>query len=212
MTGDPDGRLAGLGPIPAVVPVVTIPDGVDPVGLARALCRGGLDVIEVVLRTAGALEAVERIAAEVPEARVGVGTVTTPEQVDAAQRLGAQFLVLPGSPAPLVEAALGSGLAVLPAASTVTEMMVLAHRGFRTLKFFPAEAVGGARLLAAVGAPLPHLRFCPTGGVTPENAVDYLALPNVPFVGGSWVVPADACRAGDWGHVEALAREAARLG
>lgn len=211
MTGDPQARLEALGAIPAVVPVVTISDGVDAVSLARALCRGGLDLIEVVLRTPSALEAIERIAAEVPEARVGAGTVTSPEQVSAAQRAGATFLVLPGSPGGLVDAALASGVAVLPAASTVTEMMALADRGFRTLKFFPAEAVGGVRLLSAVGAPLPELRFCPTGGVTPENAADYLALPNVPFVGGSWVCPADALRDGDWARVEALATEAASL-
>lgn len=211
MTGDPQARLEALGAIPAVVPVVTIPDGVDAVSLARALCRGGLDVIEVVLRTPLALKAIERIAAEVPEARVGAGTVTSAEQVEAARRAGATFIVLPGSPGPLVEAALDSGLVVLPAASTVTEMMVLAQRGFRTMKFFPAEAVGGARLLSAVGAPLPDLRFCPTGGVTAQNAVDYLALANVPFVGGSWVCPADALRDGDWDRVETLAAEAASL-
>lgn len=211
MTGDPQPRLAALGDIPAVVPVVTIPDGADAVSLARALCRGGLDVIEIVLRTPAALQAIERIAAEVPEARVGAGTVTSPEQVDAARRAGATFLVLPGSPGRLVEAALGSGLAVLPAASTVTEMMLLAERGFRTLKFFPAEAVGGVRLLSAVRAPLPQLRFCPTGGVTADNAANYLALPNVPFVGGSWVCPADAVAQGDWSGIEALAVEAASL-
>lgn len=199
MIVDPQAGLAALGPIPAVVPVVAIPDGLDAVSLARALCRGGLDLIEVVLRTPSALRAIERVAAEVPEARVGAGTVTSPEQVSAARRAGARFLVLPGSPVALVDAALDSGLAVLPAASTVTEMMTLADRGFRTLKFFPAEAVGGIRLLAAVGAPLPELRFCPTGGVTPQNAADYLELPNVPFVGGSWVCPADALREGDWG-------------
>jgi 2-dehydro-3-deoxyphosphogluconate aldolase/(4S)-4-hydroxy-2-oxoglutarate aldolase len=211
MTGDPQARLEALGPIPAVVPVVTIPDGVDAVSLARALCRGGLDVIEVVLRTPFALQSIERIAAEVPEARVGAGTVTSPEQVSAARRVGARFLVLPGSPRRLVDAALDSGLAVLPAASTVTEMMTLAERGFRTLKFFPAEAVGGVRLLSAVGAPLPELRFCPTGGVSVANAGDYLALPNVPFVGGSWVCPGDALRDGDWARVEALSAEAASL-
>ncbi len=204
--------LAGLGTVPAVVPVVTIPDGADVVSLARALCRGGLDVIEVVLRTPAALDAIERIAAEVPEARVGAGTVTSPAQVEAARRAGARFLVLPGSPSALVEAAIASGLPFLPAASTVTEMMVLAERGFEVLKLFPAEAVGGVRLLSAVRGPLPGLQFCPTGGVGPANAPGYLALPNVPFVGGSWLTPAELVVRAGWGEIESLAAAAAALG
>lgn len=215
MTGDvmrdPVSRLAALGDLPAVLPVVTFPDGADAVALARALARGGLDVVEVVLRTPSALDAIERIAAEVPEVRVGAGTVTTPEQVDAAQRAGAAFVVLPGSPPRLVDAALDSPLPLIPAASTVTEMMLLADRGFRLLKLFPAEAVGGVALLSAVRGPLPELRFCPTGGITRDNAAGYLSLPNVPLVGGSWVCPGDAVGASDWSRVEALAAEAAAL-
>ena len=163
------------------------------------------------LRTPSALDAIERVAAEVPQVRVGDGTVTSSAQVELALQAGARFLVLPGSPPALVDAALSSGLPVLPAASTVSEMMVLADRGCEVQKLFPAEAVGGARLLAAVHGPLPSLRFCPTGGVTPANAPTYLALPNVPFVGGTWVTPSAAIEQRDWARIEGLAAEASRL-
>lgn len=205
MTGEP---FAAFGP---VVPVVVLDDAALAVPLARALAAGGIRVMEVTLRTPAALEAITRVAAEVPDVVVGAGSVTTPRHVESVSRAGASFLVLPGATPGLLDAAMGSGLPVLPGASTVTEMMTLAERGLELMKFFPAEACGGSRFLASVHGPWPQLRFCPTGGVSPDNAPEYLALPNVPFVGGSWLTPARAVAAGDWAHITTLARAAAGL-
>jgi 2-dehydro-3-deoxyphosphogluconate aldolase / (4S)-4-hydroxy-2-oxoglutarate aldolase len=202
------GQLLEIAP---VVPVVVIHDVEHAVPLAQALLRGGIGIIEVTLRTAPALLALERIAREVPEMVTGAGTVTTPGQVVAVQKAGASFLVTPGSPEHLLDAALASGLPLLAGASTVTEMMRLAEHGLTGMKFFPAEASGGREYLAAVSGPLPGLRFCPTGGITAATAPDYLALPNVACVGGSWLTPRDAVEAGDWARVERLAAEAAAL-
>jgi 2-dehydro-3-deoxyphosphogluconate aldolase / (4S)-4-hydroxy-2-oxoglutarate aldolase len=202
------GQLLELAP---VVPVVVIHDEDQAVPLAKALVRGGIGIIEVTLRTAPALAALERIAREVPDMVVGAGTVTTPAQVDAVRKAGVQFLVTPGSPDRLLESALDSGLPLLAGAGTVTEMMRLAELGLTGMKFFPAEASGGREYLKAVGGPLPGLRFCPTGGITVETAPAYLALPNVACVGGSWLPPRDAVEAGDWGRIERLAAEAAAL-
>jgi 2-dehydro-3-deoxyphosphogluconate aldolase/(4S)-4-hydroxy-2-oxoglutarate aldolase len=202
------GELLEVAP---VVPVVVIHDVEHAVPLAQALLRGGIGIIEVTLRTAPALLALERIAREVPDMVTGAGTVTTPGQVDAVKKAGASFLVTPGSPEHLLESALGSGLPLLAGASTVTEMMRLAEHGLTGMKFFPAEASGGRDYLAAVAGPLPGLRFCPTGGITAATAPEYLALPNVACVGGSWLTPRDAVEAGDWARVERLAAEAAAL-
>jgi len=202
------GDLLDIAP---VVPVVVLHDVEHAVPLAEALVRGGIGIIEVTLRTAAGLPALERIAGEVPGMVAGAGTVTTPAQVDAVRHAGAQFLVTPGSPDRLLGAALDSGLPLLAGASTVTEMMRLAERGLTSLKFFPAEASGGRDYLSAVSGPLPDLRFCPTGGITAATAQDYLALPNVGCVGGSWLTPRDAVEAGDWERVERLAAEAAAL-
>jgi 2-dehydro-3-deoxyphosphogluconate aldolase/(4S)-4-hydroxy-2-oxoglutarate aldolase len=202
------GQLLEVAP---VVPVVVIHDEDHAVPLARALVRGGIGIIEVTLRTAPALAALERIAREVPDMVVGAGTVTTPAQVDAVRKAGAEFLVTPGSPERLLESALDSELPLLAGASTVTEMMRLAEHGLTGMKFFPAEASGGREYLKAVGGPLPGLRFCPTGGITVESAPSYLALPNVSCVGGSWLTPRDAVEAGDWSRIERLAAEAAAL-
>jgi 2-dehydro-3-deoxyphosphogluconate aldolase/(4S)-4-hydroxy-2-oxoglutarate aldolase len=202
------GQLLEVAP---VVPVVVIHDEEQAVPLAKALVRGGIGIIEVTLRTAPALAALERIAREVPDMVVGAGTVTTPGQVDAVRKAGVQFLVTPGSPERLLESALDSGLPLLAGASTVTEMMRLAEHGLTGMKFFPAEASGGREYLKAVAGPLPGLRFCPTGGITVETAPSYLALPNVACVGGSWLTPRDAVEAGDWGRIERLAAEAAAL-
>jgi 2-dehydro-3-deoxyphosphogluconate aldolase / (4S)-4-hydroxy-2-oxoglutarate aldolase len=202
------GQLLEVAP---VVPVVVIHDEEQAVPLAKALVRGGIGIIEVTLRTAPALAALERIAREVPDMVVGAGTVTTPAQVDAVRKAGVQFLVTPGSPERLLESALGSGLPLLAGASTVTEMMRLAENGLTGMKFFPAEASGGREYLKAVAGPLPGLRFCPTGGISVETAPSYLALPNVSCVGGSWLTPRDAVEAGDWGRIERLAAEAAAL-
>jgi 2-dehydro-3-deoxyphosphogluconate aldolase/(4S)-4-hydroxy-2-oxoglutarate aldolase len=202
---------ADLLAVSPVMPVVVVDDVEQAVPLARALVRGGVRIIEITLRTAAGLGAIERVAAEVPGIVTGAGTVTTPAQVDAVRRAGAQFLVTPGSPDGLLNAALQAGMPLLAGASTLTEMMRLAEHGLTAMKFFPAEASGGREYLSAVAGPLPDLRFCPTGGVSPANAAGYLALPNVGCVGGSWLTPKDAVEAGAWDRVEQLAREAAAL-
>ncbi|MFP5021745.1 bifunctional 4-hydroxy-2-oxoglutarate aldolase/2-dehydro-3-deoxy-phosphogluconate aldolase [Pseudonocardia phyllosphaerae] len=202
-------KLLDLAP---VVPVVVLEDAETAVPLARALVDGGLPVIEVTLRTPAAAEAVRRIAAEVPDAVVGTGTVRTPDDVRLSVDAGARFLVSPGTTPALLDAMEDSGLDILPGTSTISEMLRVAERGHTAMKFFPAEAAGGRPFLKAVAGPLPDLRFCPTGGVTPATAPDYLALPNVACVGGSWLTPADAVAAGDWEKIRSLAAEAAALG
>ena len=194
-----------------VVPVLTIETASSAVPLARALVAGGLPAIEVTLRTAAALDAVRAIVAEVPEAIVGVGTVTEHADIERACRAGARFLVSPGTPAALADALADAPVPVLPGCATVSEAMTLVARGFAVLKFFPAEPSGGARWLKAVAAPFPQLRFCPTGGIDSSNAQAYLALSNVIAVGGSWVAPADAVAASDFSRITSLAREASRL-
>ena len=208
--GVPDGEhvLLSVGP---VVPVVVLDDVEHAVPLARALAAGGIRVMEVTLRTPAGLGSIERVAAEVPDVLVGAGSVASGEQVAAVSRAGGQFLVLPGAPPSLLDAALDSGLPVVPGAATVTEVMVLAERGVALVKFFPAEPSGGTRFLDAVRGPLPGLRFCPTGGIGPANARDYLALPNVPCVGGSWVTPPELVRSGQWDRVTELAAQASAL-
>ena len=194
-----------------VVPVLTIERADDAVPLARALVAGGLPVLEVTLRTDAALEAIAAIAAEVPEAVVGVGTVTAAAQIEAALKAGALYLVSPGTTPALAAAFAAARVPALPGCATVSEALALAERGFRLLKFFPAEASGGVRWLQSVLAPLPELRFCPTGGIDAGNAASYLAVPNVLAVGGSWVAPKDALAAGDFARITALARAASGL-
>ena len=194
-----------------VVPVVVIEDAADAVPLARALVAGGLPAIEVTLRTPAALDAVRAIAGEVPDAVVGAGTVITPEQVRASVAAGARFLVSPGWTDVLLEAMRASGVPFLPGVSTTSEVVALLERGVREMKFFPAQAAGGTAYLKSLAGPLPQARFCPTGGIGPDNAPDYLRLPNVGCVGGTWMLPADALAARDWGRIESLAREAAGL-
>ncbi|MFG5720038.1 bifunctional 4-hydroxy-2-oxoglutarate aldolase/2-dehydro-3-deoxy-phosphogluconate aldolase [Streptomyces murinus] len=195
----------------AVVPVVVIAEVSDAVPVARALVGGGLRGVEVTLRTPAALEAIRAIAEEVPEAVVGAGTVITPGQVAAAVAAGARFLVSPGWTEGLLAAMRGCGVPFLPGVSTASEVVALLERGVREMKFFPAQAAGGTAYLRSLAGPLPQARFCPTGGIGPGNAAEYLALPNVGCVGGSWMVPADAVAAGDWARIEALARAAAGL-
>lgn len=202
------GELLALAP---VIPVLTLEGVADGVPVARALVAGGLPVLEVTLRTPGALEAARAIADAVPGAVVGVGTVVTPAQFDAARRAGARFAVSPGHTPALLAAAADAGMPYLPGMASVSEAMALAERGYRALKFFPAESCGGVGFLRALQAPLPELRFCPTGGIDSAKAEAYLALPNVPCVGGSWPVPAAAVRADNWDRIEALARAAASL-
>ena len=200
--------IANLAP---VVPVLTIERLADAVPLARALVKGGLPVLEVTLRTAAALAALSAIAAEVPDAVVGAGTVLQPRQLDDVTRAGARFAVSPGCTPTLVTAARAAGLPFLPGIQTVSEAMVLAEQGFGLLKFFPADSAGGLAWLKAVAAPLAGLRFCPTGGVDADTAQSYLSLGNVACVGGSWVAPRDAVASGDWVRIERLAAAAAAL-
>jgi 2-dehydro-3-deoxyphosphogluconate aldolase/(4S)-4-hydroxy-2-oxoglutarate aldolase len=194
-----------------VIPVVVIDDVENAVPLARALVDGGIRIIEVTLRTAAGLPAIRRIAESVPEILVGAGTVIDTEQLVAVVEGGARFVVTPGSPPALIDAVLGRGLPLLAGAGTLTEMMTLTARGHRAVKFFPAEQSGGAGYLKAVGGPLPGAMFCPTGGITPGNAPEYLALPNVGCVGGSWLSPPALLAAGDWPAITALARQAIEL-
>jgi len=194
-----------------VIPVLTIERVADAVPLARALVAGGLPVIEVTLRTKVAAEAVHRIASEVPDCVVGVGTVTQLADIASATAAGAKYLVSPGTPAALAEALAETRIPVLPGCATVSEAMALAARGFKVLKFFPAEASGGAAWLKSVAALLPAVKFCPTGGIDMKNAAAYLACPNVVAVGGSWVAPKDALASGDFARISELAREAAAL-
>ncbi|MFE3520085.1 bifunctional 4-hydroxy-2-oxoglutarate aldolase/2-dehydro-3-deoxy-phosphogluconate aldolase [Streptomyces sp. NPDC059161] len=194
-----------------VLPVVVIDKAADAVPLARALVAGGLPAIEVTLRTPGALDAIRAIAAEVPDAVVGAGTVITPAAVADAVAAGARFLVSPGWSPALLAAMKTAGMPFLPGVSTASEVVALLEQGVREMKFFPAEAAGGTPYLKSLAAPLPQARFCPTGGITPAAAPSYLALPNVGCVGGTWMLPPDAIAAGDWPRVRALAHEAARL-
>ncbi|MFF3977136.1 bifunctional 4-hydroxy-2-oxoglutarate aldolase/2-dehydro-3-deoxy-phosphogluconate aldolase [Streptomyces sp. NPDC001828] len=194
-----------------VVPVVVIDDAADAVPLARALVAGGLPAIEVTLRTPAALDAIRAIAAEVPDAVVGAGTVISPGGVADAAAAGARFLVSPGWTPGLLDAMKGSGLPFLPGVSTTSEVVALLEQGVREMKFFPAEAAGGTAYLKSLAGPLPQARFCPTGGISLTSAPTYLALPNVACVGGTWMLPPDALATADWPRVETLAREAAAL-
>ncbi|MEY7973145.1 bifunctional 4-hydroxy-2-oxoglutarate aldolase/2-dehydro-3-deoxy-phosphogluconate aldolase [Saccharomonospora xinjiangensis] len=194
-----------------VLPVVVLHDAAQAVPVARALHAGGVPVVELTLRTDAALDAIRRVSAEVPDVVIGAGTVVTPDQARAAADAGAAFLVTPGTTDALLDAASDTGLPVLPGVSTVSEAMRLAERGFERLKFFPAEASGGVAALSAIGGPLPNLRFCPTGGITPSSAPRYLALPNVACVGGSWLTPKDALATRDYARIETLAKDASSL-
>ncbi len=206
-----DGETASIMALAPVIPVLTVSSVEDGLAQARALTAGGLFAIEVTLRTPSALAAIRAIARDVPGAVVGAGTVVSVAQIDEAVAAGARFLVSPGATPDLARAAIGASAAFLPGCATVSEAMALREIGFRALKLFPAEAVGGARLLASFAAPLPDLRFCPTGGIDFGKAPEYLKLPNVACIGGSWMLPKDALKRGDYGVVERLAREAAAL-
>ena len=191
-----------------VIPVIVVDRLEDAVPMAEALVAGGLTILEVTLRTPVALAAVEAIAARVAAARVGVGSVVEPRQFLDAKNAGATFAVSPGATVELGDAARAAGVEWLPGAQTPSEVLALRARGHRFVKFFPAEAAGGVAWLKSVAGPVADVRFCPTGGITAANARDYLALPNVACVGGSWVTPAAAVRAGHWNEIEALARDA----
>ncbi len=198
-------EIAALAP---VIPVLVIDDIAHAVPLGRALVAGGLPVLEITLRTPIGMQCIERMVGEIEGAVVGAGTVLTPSMRQAVADVGAKFAVSPG----LIEGEGDAGpVPLLPGIATATELMAGLAAGFTRFKLFPANIVGGVEALKAFASPFGHAKFCPTGGVNAKNAADYLALTNVVCVGGSWVAPADAVRAGDWGRIEALAREAAAL-
>jgi 2-dehydro-3-deoxyphosphogluconate aldolase/(4S)-4-hydroxy-2-oxoglutarate aldolase len=205
------GDMSAIVALAPVIPVLTIERAADAVPLARALVRGGLPVLEITLRTGVALEALRAIAGEIPEAFVGAGTVLNARQLDQARQAGARFAVSPGCTTALATAASASELPFLPGVQTVSEALALSEQGFTLLKFFPADTAVGLGWLKAAAAPLPGLRFCPTGGIGPDTAPAYLALANVACVGGSWVAPKNAVAAKDWAAIERLAAAAAKL-
>lgn len=193
-----------------VVPVLVVEDASIAAALASALVSGGLPALEVTLRTPAALDVIREMSA-IEGGVVGAGTLLTPADVVAAKEAGALFGVTPGTTDRLIDAALDAELPLLPGAATATEALRLLERGFTVQKFFPAEASGGVPALKAIGAPIPQVRFCPTGGVSLKNAPSYLELANTICVGGSWVAPKDAVQAQNWGQITDLAREAAQL-
>lgn len=194
-----------------VIPVLKIDDPAHAAPLARALAKGGLPAIEITLRTATALESIARVASEVPEAIVGAGTILNARQFEQAAKAGSRFIVSPGITPQVIAAAANSDVPLLPGAITPGEMMSALEAGLDFLKFFPAEQAGGAAFLKSLASPFQELRFCPTGGIAAGNARDYLSLPNVLCVGGSWVAPDALVKAGKWAEIEALAREASGL-
>jgi 2-dehydro-3-deoxyphosphogluconate aldolase/(4S)-4-hydroxy-2-oxoglutarate aldolase len=194
-----------------VVPVLAIESVATALPLARALVAGGLNLLEITLRTSAALEIIRAIAGEIEDAVVGAGTVLTPKQYGEAERAGARFIVSPGITGTLLECAAERPVPLLPGAATSSEVMLLLERGYDCLKFFPAGPAGGTSYLKALAGPLPAARFCPTGGIDAASAPAYLALPNVLCVGGSWVAPRTALAAGDWPMITELARAAAAL-
>ncbi|APW38024.1 keto-deoxy-phosphogluconate aldolase [Rhodoferax koreense] len=194
-----------------VIPVIVLNDVAHAVPLARALVAGGIRMLEVTLRTPQALACIERIAREVPEAVVGAGTIRNAADAQASAKAGALFGVSPGYTRGVGQACRDAGLALLPGVATGSEIMMAQEDGFTELKFFPAMQAGGPAMLKAWSGPFFDVKFCPTGGVTLQNAPEFLALPNVVCVGGSWIVPADAIKAGDWGRITQLARDTAGL-
>lgn len=194
-----------------VIPVIVLNDLNHAVPMARALVAGGIRMLEVTLRTPVALQCIERIAKEVPEAVVGAGTVRTPAEARAAAQAGAKFAVSPGFTLAVGQACRDNGLPLLPGVATGSEIMMAAEAGYTELKFFPAMQAGGPAMLKAWSGPFFEVKFCPTGGVTPENAKDFLSLPNVVCVGGSWLVPGEALIRGDWAAVATHAEKACAL-
>lgn len=195
-----------------VIPVMVIDKVENAVPLAQALVDGGLKVLEITLRTAAALESIREIKAAVPGAIVGAGTIINTQTLDQALEAGSEFIVTPGATPAIIDAALSSKVAILPGINTPSEAMALLEKGISALKFFPAEAAGGVPMLKAIGGPLPQITFCPTGGINPNNASEYLALKNVACVGGSWMAPANLVAEGRWEEIQHLAAEASNLG
>lgn len=201
-------ELAAQGP---VIPVIVLQRVVDAVPLARALVDGGVRVLEVTLRTPVALDCMRAIAAAVPEAIVGAGTIRSVADARAARDAGCRFGVSPGYVSDIGRACRDIGLPLLPGVASASEVMAANADGYDFLKFFPATAAGGIPMLKALAGPFPDIAFCPTGGITPETAPQFLALPNVKVCGGSWLTPQDAVDAGDWGRIAQLARAATAL-
>ena len=195
-----------------VIPVLAIEREVDAVPLARALYEGGLSVLEVTFRTEAAVAAIEAIAGELPQVTVGAGTLLRAADVAAAVKAGAKFLVSPGTTPQLAGAALATDLPYLPGVATPSEIMAVRALGICVMKLFPAEAMGGVAMLRSLGPVFPGIEFCPTGGIDERLAEHYLALPNVPMVGGSWMAPREAISAGDWGRIRGLAQRASAIG
>jgi 2-dehydro-3-deoxyphosphogluconate aldolase/(4S)-4-hydroxy-2-oxoglutarate aldolase len=191
-----------------VVPVIVVTDPAQAVPMAEALLAGGVDVMEITLRSAAGLAAIEAVARAVPEMQVGAGTVTRASEVAQVLAAGARFGLSPGSTPELLAAVLAAGLPFVPGVASPSEAMAARDAGFTLMKCFPAAQLGGVEVLKAWGGPLPDLRFCPTGGVSLANMGSFLALPNVAMVGGSWLTPAAAVKAGDWAQITRLAREA----
>ena len=194
-----------------VIPVIVLHDVAHAVPLARALVAGGIRMLEVTLRTPQALQCIEAIAKEVPDAVAGAGTIRSAADAQASAMAGARFGVSPGYTRAVGKACHDLGLPLLPGVATGSEIMMAQEDGLTELKFFPAMQAGGIAMLKAWQGPFAEVKFCPTGGVTAANAHEFLSLANVACVGGSWIVPTDAIAAGDWGRIEALAREASRL-
>ncbi|PKG59223.1 bifunctional 4-hydroxy-2-oxoglutarate aldolase/2-dehydro-3-deoxy-phosphogluconate aldolase [Shewanella sp. GutDb-MelDb] len=191
-----------------IVPVMVINKIEHAVPLARALVAGGISVLEVTLRTDCALEAISKIAKEVPEALVGAGTILNEVQLAQAVKAGAQFVITPGATTELLKAAMAGTTPLIPGVASISEVMAGMELGYKNFKFFPAEASGGVNALKAFSGPLADIRFCPTGGITPSSYKDYLALKNVDCIGGSWIAPTDAMEQGDWDRITALCKEA----
>ncbi len=209
--GDKTEKLLSTLKLQPVVPVLIVDDAKTAVPLARALVAGGLKAIEITLRTDAALEAVRLVAQEVEGAVVGAGTILNAAHYAAAVDAGSQFIVSPGTTQELLDVARSSDIPLLPGAATASEVMALREEGYKVLKFFPAEQAGGAAYLKALSSPLAGTLFCPTGGISLKNAMDYLSLPNVVCVGGSWVAPKELVSAGDWAGITKLASEASAL-
>jgi 2-dehydro-3-deoxyphosphogluconate aldolase / (4S)-4-hydroxy-2-oxoglutarate aldolase len=207
----PDQHLSHPSFTSRVVPVIVLSDAKQAVPLAHALLEGGIDVMEITLRSDVALDAIEAVAKAVPQMHLGAGTVTRASDVPRVIDAGARFALSPGCTDALVDAMRATGLPFIPGVMTPGEVMRARDQGFTLMKLFPAQQAGGIGMLKALGAPIPDVRFCPTGGVSPENLRDFLALPNVAMAGGSWLTPAEALRDGDWARVTKLAREATTI-
>lgn len=200
-------QLFNQGP---VVPVLVIKDVAHAVPLAKALIEGGIRVLEVTLRTPAALDVIREIASKVPEAMIGAGTVTNAAQLKEVAEAGAKFAISPGLTTELLEAGNQANIALIPGVSSISELMKGRDLGYTHFKFFPAEASGGIKALKSIGGPFPDVVFCPTGGISANNYLDYLALPNVRCVGGSWLAPDDVVAAGDWNKITELASQAVK--